>query len=585
MSRHQHSLVSSEPVTGVTHPETHDGTEKPWKVIIADDEKETHLVTRMVLQNYSFEGKKLELLSSYSGEETKMLIRQHPDTAIILLDVVMETDHAGLDVVKYVRDELKNRLGQIVLRTGHPGRAPENKIIAEYGINDYKSKIDFTSQKLFTTITALLRSYCLSFGYDELNRKLKKELAKRHQAEKDIQKARDNLERRVEERKYELEKTNQRLKEEIKARARAAEALRKSDEMIRALLNATSDIAFLIKPDGTLLSINETAAKIFKQPVNEYSVQSLFEYFSKKTKRMIKEQLDKVIRHGTPSRFENKTGKEIFEVSMFPVFDDRNRVEKIAIYAHDITDIKQAEIRIQTLTHDLIKAQETERERISRDLHDRVAQDLSTSRIICETLFDKQPDVSPEVLKKVTALSDMLQRTIKNIRDIAYDLRPPILDQLGLARAVFHYCEEFSETMGIPVDFHSAGIDQLDLNPDMEINLYRLIQEAMNNIRKHAEAALVKINMVASFPNILLRITDNGKGFDIQKHKNFELNPKCMGLRSMKERVSLLSGTVDIQSKPGSGTRILIEIPVPEKKSSPGEKAGKTVRYKRIMEQ
>jgi signal transduction histidine kinase len=267
---------------------------------------------------------------------------------------------------------------------------------------------------------------------------------------------------------------------------------------------------------------------------------------------------------------ENKAKKKVFEVSMFPVFDEKNLVEKIAIYSHDITNMKQAEIRIQTLTHDLIKAQETERERIARDLHDRVAQDLSTSRIICETLFDKQTDVSDEVHKRVSMLSDMLQRTIQNIRDIAYDLRPPILDQLGLVRAVFHYCEEFSETVSIPVDFHSAGIDQLDLNLDIKINLYRLIQEAMNNIRKHAGATLVRINMVASFPNILIRITDNGKGFDIKKHKNFELNPKHMGLRSMEERVSLLKGTMDIQSKPGSGTRILIEIPFLEKKSLPG---------------
>jgi len=579
MSRQQHSLLSPEYSACFTNKEVPGKIGHPWKVIIADDEKETHLVTRMVLQNYTFEGKKLELFSTYSGEETRNLIRKHPDTAIILLDVVMETDHAGLDVVKYIREELDNRLVQIVLRTGHSGRAPENKIIAEYGINDYKSKIDFTSQKLFTTITTLLRSYCLSFSYDELNRKLGKELAKRHQAEKDLQKARDSLEQRVEDRTSELEKTNQRLKEEIRARTRAEEALRKSDEMARALLNATSDVAFLIEPDGTLLSINETAAKLFKRNLDEFSGKSLFEYFSVKTNRLIKTQLDKVIRSGCPSRIENKAEEKVFEVSMFPVFGEKNRVEKIAIYAHEITDMKQAEIRIQTLTHDLIKAQETERERIARDLHDRVAQDLSTSRIICETLFDKQPDVSDEVHKRVSMLSNMLQKTIQNIRDIAYDLRPPILDQLGLVRAVSHYCEEFSETVSIPVDFHSAGIDPLDLNLDIEINLYRLIQEAMNNIRKHAEATLVRINMVASFPNILLRIADNGKGFNIKKHKNFKLNPKRMGLRSMKERASLLNGTMDIQSKLGSGTRILIEIPFSEKKSSPDETAERKVHH------
>ncbi len=237
--------------------------------------------------------------------------------------------------------------------------------------------------------------------------------------------------------------------------------------------------------------------------------------------------------------------------------------------AHDITDKKQTEIRIQTLTHDLIKAQENERERIARDLHDRVAQDLSTSRIICETLFDNHPDVPDETLSKVARLSSMLQKTIRNIRDIAYDLRPPILDQLGLVRAVFRHCEEFSETEGIPIDFHSVGVDKLNLGLDMEINLYRLIQEALNNIRKHAKATRIRINMVTSFPNLLLRITDNGKGFDMEKHKTAEVNRKRMGLRSMEERVSLLHGNLDIQSKPGSGTRVLIEVPFSDKKPDP----------------
>lgn len=134
-------------------------SENPWKIIIADDEDEVHAVTRMVLDNFWFEGRSLELLSAYSGRETKELLRQHPDTAVLLLDVVMEEDTTGLEVVKYIRSELKNHFVRIILRTGQPGQAPERQLTMEYDINDYKEKTELTAQKLFTTIIGLLRAY------------------------------------------------------------------------------------------------------------------------------------------------------------------------------------------------------------------------------------------------------------------------------------------------------------------------------------------------------------------------------------------------------------------------------------------
>ncbi|GBC61711.1 hypothetical protein DENIS_2673 [Desulfonema ishimotonii] len=133
--------------------------QQAWKVIIADDEKEVHTVTEMVLSDYQFEGRTLMFLNTYSGEETRRLIEEHPDTAILLLDVVMESKDSGLEVVRYIRDHLENRFVRIILRTGQPGEAPENEVITKYDINDYKEKTELTSQKLFTTVTAALRAY------------------------------------------------------------------------------------------------------------------------------------------------------------------------------------------------------------------------------------------------------------------------------------------------------------------------------------------------------------------------------------------------------------------------------------------
>lgn len=130
-----------------------------WTIMIVDDEREVHEVTQLALAGFSFDNKELNFISAYSGEEAKSLIQQHPETAIILLDVVMESNHAGLIVAKYIREELNNHLVRIVLRTGQPGEAPENSVILDYDINDYRTKTELTQQKLITTIVSALRAY------------------------------------------------------------------------------------------------------------------------------------------------------------------------------------------------------------------------------------------------------------------------------------------------------------------------------------------------------------------------------------------------------------------------------------------
>ncbi|MBD8524560.1 DUF3369 domain-containing protein [Pseudomarimonas arenosa] len=130
-----------------------------WKVLVVDDEEEVHSVTQMVLQHFEFERRPLHLMHAYSGNEAVELIASNEDIALILLDVVMENDAAGLQAVKRIRDELGNRRVRIVLRTGQPGQAPEHEVIANYDINDYKDKTELTAQKLKTLLYAALRSY------------------------------------------------------------------------------------------------------------------------------------------------------------------------------------------------------------------------------------------------------------------------------------------------------------------------------------------------------------------------------------------------------------------------------------------
>ncbi len=131
----------------------------PWKVLIVDDEPEVHDVTRLVLGNFEFADRRLQFLSAYSAVEARSLLAANPDTAVLLLDVVMESEQAGLALVRCIREDLHNPFVRIVLRTGQAGQAPEQEVIAVYIINDYKEKTELTASRLTTTMYAALRAY------------------------------------------------------------------------------------------------------------------------------------------------------------------------------------------------------------------------------------------------------------------------------------------------------------------------------------------------------------------------------------------------------------------------------------------
>jgi signal transduction histidine kinase len=145
----------------IDEPESQDPVAfvKPWKVAIIDDDQSVHDGTRLALSDYVLNGQGIELLSAHSAAEGRQLLEAHPDVAVVLLDVIMETDDAGLRLIDYVRTTLKREALRIILRTGQPGQAPERRVIVDYDINDYKAKNELTADRLFTSLTAALRSY------------------------------------------------------------------------------------------------------------------------------------------------------------------------------------------------------------------------------------------------------------------------------------------------------------------------------------------------------------------------------------------------------------------------------------------
>ncbi|KYK46487.1 histidine kinase [Bradyrhizobium liaoningense] len=136
-----------------------DSNARKWKIAVIDDDPAVHDGTRFALSDYSLNGQSLEILSAHSAAEGRKLMAEHGDIAAVLLDVIMETDVAGLELVEFIRNEIRNETVRIILRTGQPGQAPERRVIVQYDINDYKAKTELTADKLFTSLTAALRSY------------------------------------------------------------------------------------------------------------------------------------------------------------------------------------------------------------------------------------------------------------------------------------------------------------------------------------------------------------------------------------------------------------------------------------------
>ena len=182
-----------------------------WKVIIADDEPDVHRATQIALGNLIFEGKPVVFVSAYSGEECKQLINLHTDAALILLDVVMETNDAGLRLVKYIREELDNHQIRIVLRTGNSGEAPEDSVILNYDINDYKLKVDLTRQNLLTTLLASLRAYRDIITIEHQKIKLAQALEKLQESQIQLEEYAFTLEKKIAERTSALETANLKL--------------------------------------------------------------------------------------------------------------------------------------------------------------------------------------------------------------------------------------------------------------------------------------------------------------------------------------------------------------------------------------
>ena len=237
----------------------------------------------------------------------------------------------------------------------------------------------------------------------------------------------------------------------------------------------------------------------------------------------------------------------------------RDEIGSLGATFNEMSDeLKHKEEMRELLLAKVISAQEDERKRVARELHDETGQTL-TSMLVSLKVAEDSTD--PATRKRITELRALTSQALERVHEMATELRPSILDDIGLVAAVKRYTEEYSKNIGIPVDSHISGFGDQRLSPEIEITVYRIIQEALTNIVKHAEAFRVSVIMSLAYSTLTAIIEDDGKGFDI-KGPMKSGNGKSLGLFGMNERAYLVGGNLTIESNPGSGTSVFLEIPL-----------------------
>jgi PAS domain S-box-containing protein len=267
-----------------------------------------------------------------------------------------------------------------------------------------------------------------------------------------------------------------------------------------------------------------------------------------------------------------KTG-EIFpeELSIQALRGQDGRIRRFISIFSDITErkhneeallrqqqqLEESEARLRELAAFLQTVREEERTRIARELHDELGQALTALRIDLGWLRGKCGSLGESAAARVTAAFGVVEQSIVSLRRISEDLRPAMLDSLGLAAAVEHHATQFSQRTGIPCELH-MNREEFDLESKIATAVFRFVQEALTNVARHAEASEVSVAITESDGSIEVVVTDDGRGMTAAGGK------KTFGLLGMKERITILGGQLDIDSQPGRGTRVACRLPLPK---------------------
>ncbi len=375
----------------------------------------------------------------------------------------------------------------------------------------------------------------------------------RKQADEERRSYRKHLEDLVRER-------TRKLKNEITECKRAEHALLENNAYYRTIVEAANEGIVMAYPYGVYYFVNQQMADMLGYPVEEILGKSSIDFTFENWKPQVyqaRQVLQKNASVHGEFKFRRKDGSVLWTLyNATPVFDQRGKhIANFALHT-DITERKHAEQQLQVLSRQLIEAQEQERRAIGRELHDEIGQVLTGLKILLETAAYVPVEIMPAKLEQAI---DITRELLERVRDLSLNLRPPILDDMGLFPALLWLIQNFMKQTSIDVDFVHHGLQGRRFASAVETAVYRLAQEALTNIARHAQVKQAHLNITCNETRIEFVVKDDGKGFDMEE----KLVPgQTVGLNSMRERVRLLGGNFSLKTRQGRGTTLRIQIPL-----------------------
>lgn len=322
------------------------------------------------------------------------------------------------------------------------------------------------------------------------------------------------------------------------------------------IFNSVSDMVFILDKKGFIEHINNAAANQLEYApesltnvfVDELQIPSKRPLYDVLTKELKKEKQG--IRKDTT--FLTASGKAIpVRITAAPLVDPSKKKSGILLTARDIThELKTEKLVIRAI----IDTQEKEQRRLAQDLHDSLGQELSAIKFYISSIMQSMPD---EEAKEILAKSnDALMNAIKDMRDICFNLMPKTLEEFGLPQAVQEMCNKVRANHRMNIRMESVPSFP-QLSKELQIDIYRVFQEFINNTLKHANASSISVKFSCDKDLLKITMQDNGKGFE-----KSSINPHSMGLQNVRSRVKSHNGDIIIESEPGKGTKYLMEIPL-----------------------
>jgi PAS domain S-box-containing protein len=351
---------------------------------------------------------------------------------------------------------------------------------------------------------------------------------------------------------------------DITERKHMEQALRDSNEFNSSLMQHAPNPILVLKPDGSILFVNPALEDLTGFSSRELAgLKPPLPWWPEKDRerlfRQWKDEFGKVLRRQEKHYF-TRAGEDFWiEVASIPIKNREGQLLYVLYSWINITEQKLLTEEMEYYVRKVTEAQEEERRRIARELHDDTAQSLSVLSLEVDSLINRNQDLTPETVHQLQKLKENINRSLNEVRRFSHELRPGLLDNLGLLAAIEQMIDEQNCKGKLKVNFEVSG-DEKRLSPEIELALFRIVQESLSNIRKHSRATRATVDLEFESERVRLLVMDNGQGFDKSKERS-AIASGHLGLIGMRERAHLVGAELNIESRPGKGTSVIVEIP------------------------